>query len=194
MNKLALTGVLLLALIACNNDDKKKEAPKEEFFPVIGFINSQVKHVDTSLYSIRKVTYVDSIHTDTAYIRREDFEAEARDFLSLPDIFKAEYADRYTETKGFDGTINRGFLLYTPVNPEREIIKDMKVLIRPDPSGDRPSTIIINTGISTKDSIVEKNLLWLVDKSFLVTTTRQVAGQPEQTTTYKVIWNEDENE
>jgi hypothetical protein len=192
-----ITGIAFLFIISCK--DKKKEEPKEakeKFFPAVGFILNQVNHIDTSLYSIIKVVYgeSDSARNDTTHIRREDFAAAAQDFLTLPDLFRPEYAERYTESKGFDETIGRAWLLYTANNPEKEIIKDQKILIEPDPSGERPTSIIINTGISNKDSLVEKKLLWTVDKSFLVTTIRQLAGQPEVTTTYKVIWNEDDSE
>ena len=36
-------------------------------------------------------------------------------------------------------------------------------------------------------------MLWKVDESFQVTTTKQLAGQPETTSTIKVIWNEMNN-
>jgi hypothetical protein len=186
----ALAIVLLfLSITACNNE-KKEERPKERFFPVLGFIRSQVANVDTSVYSIMKITYIDSVHTDTAFLKREEFAAAAKDFLTLPDIFQPAYKDRYKEEDGFDGTLNLAFLFYTPKNPESEIIKEQQIWIRPDPSGDRPSSIIINAGISTKDSVVEKKLTWWTDRSFLVYMTKQLPGQPEVTTNFKVIWNE----
>ena len=37
-------------------------------------------------------------------------------------------------------------------------------------------------------------MLWQVDKSFQVTTIRQLPGQKETTTTYKVIWSEESDE
>ena len=39
---------------------------------------------------------------------------------------------------------------------------------------------------------MQKRLLWKIDESFQVTTIRQLAGQPETTSTVKVVWNEDE--
>lgn len=186
----ALTVVLLfLSITACNNE-KKQEPAKERFFPVLGFIRSQVAHVDTSVYSILKITIIDSARTDTTFIKREEFADAAKDFLALPDIFEPEFADRYKEDEGFDGTINKPFLFYTAINPEKEIIKDQKVLIQLDPSGDKPYAFFINAGISTKDSIVEKKLTWWADRSFLVYITRQLPGKPEEVTNYKVVWNE----
>ena len=148
--------------------------------------------IDTSLYSIRKLIYVDSLRTDTLYLHRENFREEAKEFLSVPDISASGYRDRYVEEKLFDETLNRVLLTYTPLNPEKEEIQRQEVLIKADPSGDKVTNIIINSMINTKDSSIQKKLLWKVDESFQMTITKQLAGQPETTSTVKVIWNADE--
>lgn len=180
----------LALLVSCGSSENKEK--KEDFFPVDAFLKSQLAQVDTTLNTIRQLVYVDSTRTDTIYIKREDFRAIAKDFIGLPDISSSKYSDRYTETKQFDESLNRVLLVYTPVKPEKELIQRQEVLIQPDPAaGDKIKTIIINTSINTKDSAVQKRMLWQVDKSFQVVTMRQLPGQPETTTTTKVVWNED---
>lgn len=175
--------------IACG---RKKSEAKEEFFPVLSYLKSQVADIDTSLYSIRKLIYVDSLRTDTLFLHRENFREEAKEFLSVPDISASGYRGRYVEEKLFDETLNRVLLTYTPLNPEKEEIQRQEVLIKTDPSGDKVTNIIINSMINTKDSSIQKKLLWKVDESFQMTITKQLAGQPETTSTVKVIWNADE--
>ena len=148
--------------------------------------------IDTSLHSIRKLVYVDSLRTDTIYIHREQFREAAKDFLSIPDLSSSKYEDRYTEEKQLDETLNRVILAYAPLKPEKEEIQRQEVLIKTDPSGDKVTTIIINRVINTKDSSVQKRLLWKVDESFQVVTIKQLYGQPETTSTVKVIWGENE--
>jgi len=176
-------------IITCGRKTKEN---KEEFFPVLSYLKSQVAAIDTSLYSIRKLIYIDSLRTDTLYLHRENFREEAKEFLSVPDISSSTYRDRYVEEKLFDETLNRVLLTYTPLNPEKEEIQRQEVLIKPDPSGDKVTNIIINTVVNTKDSAIQKKLLWKVDESFQMTITKQLAGQPETTSTVKVIWNADE--
>ena len=90
---LTLWSVLLL-IVAC----KEKEAePKKEFISILSYINNQVADVDTSLYSIIRLDFIDSTRTDTTYIRREDFRALAKDFLSLPDIADKKNRKDYKE-------------------------------------------------------------------------------------------------
>jgi len=187
--KTFLAILVLLSVLSCK---QKEKDTREKFFPVLSFIQSQVADIDTSLHSIYKLVYVDSLRTDTFYIHRENFREEAKDFLSVPDISVSKYRDRYAEEKLFDETMNRVLITYTPLKPEKEEIQRQEVLIKPDPSGDRVTNIIINLGTNTKDSAVQKRLLWKVDESFRVTTIKQLAGQPETTSTIKVVWNENE--
>jgi hypothetical protein len=172
--------------------EKKDKVPKEKFFPVLSFLKSQVKDIDTSLYAIKKLIPLDSLHTDTVYIPREKFREEAHDFLSIPDLALPEYANRYKEEKQMDETLGRVMLIYTPINPEKEIIQRQAVWIKQDPSEDKITNIIINSVVNSKDSLVEKEMLWKVGESFLVRATRQLPGQPETNSTVKVVWNESE--
>ncbi|HEX7844161.1 MAG TPA: hypothetical protein VF476_00090 [Chitinophagaceae bacterium] len=182
----ALTVVLLSACKEKSNDNNEQEV----FFPALSFIQSQVAHVDTSIYSIIKLNYIDSIRTDTEYIRREDFRLQAKDFLSLPDISSSKLRKRYKEDKQYLTDLERVLLTYLPVDPEKENIQRQEVLISPDATGDKVNSIIIDYVSNTKDSLVEKKLLWRVDRSFQVTIIKQKPGQPETITTTKVIWNE----
>lgn len=187
--KFSFIIILLLSFIACNQKEKSNE---EKFFPVLSFIQSQVADIDTSLYTIRKLVVIDSLRTDTFYIPREQFRESAKDFLSIPDLSSSKYEHRYTEEKQFEETMNRVILTYTPLKPEKEEIQRQEVLIKPDPSGDKITNIIINRFINTKDSSIQKRLLWKVDESFQVITIKQLNGQPETTSTVKVVWNENE--
>lgn len=178
-----------LSMAACKQKEKSNE---EKFFPVLSFIQGQVAAIDTSLYNIRKLVYIDSLRTDTIYIPREQFRAEAKDFLSIPDISSSKYSDRYTEDKQIDETIDRVLLTYLPVKPEKEEIQRQEVLIKQSPSANTVTNIIINRILDTKDSMVQKKLLWNVNRNFQVVTTKQLKGQPETTSTVEVIWGENE--
>src|SRR5689334_19153307 len=99
--KLILAGIVLGLLVlvpgvGCKSKDKSDE-PKEKYFPALGIIRDQVAKVDTSLYSIMRIVFVDSTHNDTTYIKREQFKEAAKEFLSIPDLNQDEYHDRFTE-------------------------------------------------------------------------------------------------
>lgn len=178
----------ILALPACKS---KKKVPEKKFISVLSLIESQVAHVDTSLYSIIKIEQTDSFSPDTTYIPREEFRKAAIDFLSIPDLSDKKVAKRYKEETMYDETMNRVIITYSPENPAKEEIQKQELLVTPDiASGDKVNNIIINRVISNRDSLMKQNMLWQMDKSFQVATTLQKPGKPEKTTTVKVTWNE----
>ena len=179
-----------LATGACKQKENEEE---KKFISVLSLIRKQVAHVDTSLYSIMKVVYTDSIYRDTTYIPREQFATVAKEFLEIPDLSVKKIAKRYKEEPAIhDELMNRVILTYTPVNPEKEEVKKQELLATPIPGADaRVNNIIIIREISNRDSFLQKKMFWQMDKSFQVVTTSQKPGKPEITTTTKVSWNED---
>jgi hypothetical protein len=183
---------IMFSINGCKHKEEKKE--EERFIPVLPILKSQVAQIDTSLYSIRKITFVDSTRSDTVFYRREQFRDLAADFLTLPDISDPKFRGRYKEEKQFDETLNRAIFSYIPVNPDNEVIQREQLLVKPGSPEDKITSIIIDYLLSNRDSSVQKNMLWQVDNSFQVTTIRQLPGQKETTTTYKVIWSEGSDE
>ncbi len=181
-------GIVLLALLSCGREKK------ESFFPVLSYIKSQVTHVDTSLYQIMKISWIDSAHTDTQYVKREEFAGLAKDFLDIPDLTEKKYQSLYAEEKFFDQGLNRVVFTCKPKKNENVIIQQQETQIAPDPSGDKVKSFFIDLVLSNKDSLVEKKMLWKVDKSFQVATLIQKPGQVPTTHIMKVAWNEDGSE
>ncbi|MEO7924031.1 MAG: hypothetical protein ABIR30_10150 [Chitinophagaceae bacterium] len=185
---LILTGSLLL-----HSCGPKQKVEDKKFISIISLIRKQVAHVDTSLYSIMKVVYTDSLHSDTSYIPREDFEKTAKDFLDIPDLSDRKVAKRYKEEPArFDEMLNRVIITYLPLDPGKEEIKRQELLATPVPGEEsKINNIIIIREINNRDSFLQKKMLWQMDKSFQVVTSSQKPGKPEIVTTTKVSWNED---
>ncbi len=162
----------------------------------MSLIKKQVAHVDTALYSIMKVVYTDSLHSDTSYIPREEFAEVAKEFLDIPDLSDPKVASRYKKDPVIlEEMMNRVILTYTPINPEKEEVKRQEILATPIPGEEaKINNIIIIREISNRDSFLQKKMLWQMNKSFQVVTTSQKPGKAEINTTTKVSWNEDPNQ
>ena len=174
----------LLFLFWCCHDKEKSES----YLPVGSIIKSQVNHIDTSLYTIIKVSYVDTVRSDTSYVKREEVRDLAKDFLSIPELSKKNY----TEENVPGPTDGVSTFTYRPVHPDKEELKQVDLIIDPSLESKGKSqitTIIIDKLFSNRDSSVEKKLLWQMDRSFQVTTIKQLPGQPEVYSSYKVIWS-----
>lgn len=187
-----LLSLFLSVIIITSACKHKKEEESKNFISVLSLIKKQVAHVDSSLYSIMKVVYTDSLNIDTTYIPREQFAEVAKEFLDIPDLSDKKVAKRYKEEPAVhDEMMNRVIITYTPINPDKEEIKRQELLATPIPGEDaRVNNIIIIREISNRDSFLQKKMLWQLDKSFQVVTTSQKPGKPEISTTTKVIWNE----
>ena len=195
MNKRIFAFCIFIAAGFGSCKEKKKEpATDKNFISVRSLIDAQVAHVDTSLYSIVMTVSYDTLHTDTTYIPREQFRNIAVDFLNIPDLADPEISEKYkAETARFDELMNRVIITYLPINPEKEEIKKQELLVTPGGgTGDKVSSIIINREINNRDSLLRKDLLWQMDKSFQVVTTSQKPGQPEKIIITRVTWNEDD--
>lgn len=188
--------IVLAVLLSACKARKKEATDKNDFISILSFLQGQVRHVDTSFYPITQYIVHDSAHVDTFYRKREDFRALAADFLELPDLATPEYKGRYTQTRIFDENLQRVIITYLPVNPDKELIQREELLVEPTADG-TPSVIknvIVNTSAISKDSSVEKRMLWQPDLRFQVTTIKQVADQPESVSTLKVTWNDAKEE
>jgi hypothetical protein len=186
MSRLILLSIFCY-VIGCNNK-KNEDENNSGYFPVLSFIESQVAHVDTSLYAIIKVVKTGE-SSDTQYLKRENFKKVAHHFLNIPDITKGKLADKYVELKMYDESLAQVILNYTPKNADAEIQRQ-EVLIKPNPMRDVVTTIYIDQLQKFKDSTVLKKMLWRVNKRFKVVSIIQKENQPEKIITEEVIWND----
>lgn len=177
-------------LAACKG---KKKEPAKGFISVVSLIRDEVAQVDTSLFSIVKTITYDSLHTDTVFVPREEFKKEAHDFLEIPDLADPKVAKRYKDVSPmYDQSLGRVIFKYEPVDPLKEEVKSQEFLATPVLGKDaRINNVIVVREISNRDSFLQKKMLWQINRSFQIVTTRQKPGQPEQITITKVAWNED---
>ena len=186
--------IFAIAAFVSSCKEKEKREPKK-FISVLSLIEKQVAHIDTSLYAITKVVTRDSLHSDTFYISRENFRAEAKDFLDIPDLSVQKIAKRYNEETRFDELLNRVIITYTPQKPDKEVIQKQEILVTPNiATGDKVNNIIIESVKSDRNGFLEKKMLWQLDHSFLITTTTQKPGEPEIVITTRVTWNDHSQE
>lgn len=186
--------LLVFGILLPGCQQKKPEEDKN-FISVLSLIEKQVAHVDTALYAITKITIKDSVHSDTDYIKRENFRAAAKEFLDIPDLSNTKVAKRYKEETRYDELLNRVIITYSPINPKEEEIQKQEILVTPNlAAGDQVNNIIIESVKYNRNGYTRKNMLWQIDKSFIITITTQQPGEQEIITTTKVTWNDHRNE
>jgi hypothetical protein len=187
MNKWLFGFLLAFFCIACKSKKKNAAIDNSKFFPVVSFLQSQVKGMDTSLQSITKIEMVNG-KADTTVIPREDFRNYAKDFLEIPDITQKKWKGDYTESTDYDESMERAVLIYTATDPELEL-RQQHVTILPTFGGnDEVKTIFLHKITNDDESTVEKKMYWEVNNYFTITTITQKENAPEQVRKLQVFW------
>ena len=184
-----IIAVLAVFLFNCKSEDKKSD-----FISVPSLIEQQVKHVDSSLYSITKYIYndTDTIPSDTIYIKREDFRKEAEVFLNSLDLSLQKNAKNFTQESRYDELLKKVIISYTPIDPTKQELQSEEIMVDHSlATGDKVTTILINSATTNKNGFSQYEMLWQLDKSFQITETKQKPGENPITITYKVIWDGD---
>jgi hypothetical protein len=178
---ISISTILFYSCKSTQKDDKPND-----FFPVLSFLKSQVAHVDTSLFQIIKIENENG-RSDTTYLKREEFKLYAKDFTTIPDITSDDLKDEYTETKMYDDALQRVVLSYVPKENDAEIQRQ-DITIAPNEDSSKVETIYVDWLIDDDDSLVQKKMLWQMDKKFQVITSISKPGQPERLKTVQVMW------
>jgi hypothetical protein len=183
-NYLLLLTMPAALYVAC------KGKQKNDFLPVKSFIESQVRHVDSTLYSIIKAEKTGTDSTwDTSYVKREDFHNLAKDFLDIPDITSLPLGNKYKEEKLYDDQLKRVIIVYTAIKEDLEIMREEVVIAPGDTAFDKMTSIIIEKIKDYKDSSIHQHLLWQTDEKFQVVTIIEKNGRPVFTKSMEVTWN-----
>jgi hypothetical protein len=188
MRKWLLLTFLPLAF-SCKTKSKEEASDTEPYFPIKSYIESQIAHVDTSLYNILLIETLNN-RSDTTVIRREDFKKQAKDFLEIPDITQNKWKEDYEEFKTFDEDLQSAIISYRSKEADAEV-RRQEVIIKPNANeGDQVKTIFIDRAFEDGSSTIQQKMLWEANKWFRVVTITQKPNQPEQIKTVQVIWTE----
>jgi len=188
MSKWLLLTLLPFAF-SCKSKSNEEATDAEPYFPIKSYIESQIAHVDTSLYTIQRIETQNN-RSDTTVIPREEFKKQAQDFLEIPDITKNKWRDDYEEFKTFDEDLQSAIISYRSKEGDAEV-RRQEVIIKPNAAeGDQVKTIFIDRNFEEGSSSIQQKLLWEVNKWFRIVTITQKPNQPEQIKTVQVIWKE----
>jgi hypothetical protein len=187
---------LIIAAAASCKSKKKAVVDESKIFPVVPFIREEVADVDTSLYTILDLTIIDSVRTDTVLRHRNEFKVLAKDFLELPDLTEEKYKQRFKQDVIYDTMLGKVIVVCLPIDPQNEVLQRQELILTPNLEGkdSKIDNIIIDYIQNSRDSSIQKKMLWNAHRNFIITTIKQLPGKDEEVTTRKVIWNEPSNQ
>ncbi|HEX8316301.1 MAG TPA: hypothetical protein VF609_14965 [Flavisolibacter sp.] len=189
MKQMMIASFALILMVGCKSKkDKKQEVPAADFF-VNDYVKGQVAKLDTALYSFYKIETVDG-RSDTTPIKNTDVRQYARDFLDLPDIAGSNIKNDYEVSHLYDELQNA--FIFTYMTKEEHPVRQQDITVEPEMNAEGKNdirSVYVVVWNNKGDSLIRKNLFWESNKSFQVTSTIEVSGEPEKVKRLKVFWN-----
>lgn len=193
--KILLYALVLLFALGCEN---RNTAPKvssvtdstqkaKEYFPVLDYIKSEIRYVDSLPVGIMKYTTENGI-TDSAYIKTEEFHELSREFL--PDaLTKKTFENEFLENSFFDNTTQYSSFLYTSIN-ENIQLRRVDVLVKAENViYNKVNSIYLEKWIEKTDTSVMQKLLWKAGRNFQINTEIHTGNNKVSSKQVKVVWN-----
>lgn len=178
--------LLTITFLSC-----KEAAPEKKFISAPSLIEQQVRHIDTSLFSIKKYISRDTVVSDTIYIPRENFRKEVSAFLNIPDLSDAKKARSFNEETRYDELLKRVIISYTPLDPINEPYQRIELFVEPNlAAGDQVKTILITRRQGDRNGFEQEELIWQMDRSCTRLLITRKPGEAEQMYKEKWSWNE----
>ena len=182
--------ILLLLFVgtflACHQNE-----PKKKFISAPSLIEQQVRQIDTSLFSIKRYTTIDSLPTDTAFIARENFREAVSDFLQIPDLSDPKQARAFSEETRYEDLTNRAIISYTAIDPNKQPFQTIELFVEPNlDTGDQTRTILAVRRHNDRNGFEQVQLIWQMNKSCTRTRLTRKPRGVEQLQTTKWSWNE----
>ena len=192
MNRTLLTLVfsIFTGLTGCRNAENpvKETGAEKQFYPIGGFIESQLHYLDSVPLPVIYYTTVNNI-TDTAIIEKSEFRKTVAIEFIRSDISGEEQKKNYTETSFIDATLGAITLNYTPEKNSPDLpVKKIDVLLKQENAA--ISTIYIEKITRAGDSVILKKMLWNANKSCQVTSLIQKNNEPDKVVQERFVWDE----
>ena len=189
-------GFVLLLFIGCNNADTQSAGASSKgdstqkikaYFPVLDFIKSEIRYVDSLPVGIIKYTTSNGI-IDSGYIKPEEFHRLAQEFVS-PMLNKETFEKEYSETSFFDNTTQYSSFLYSTTNKNLPIHR-VDVLVKPeDVVYNKVKSIYMEKLLEKADTSIIQKLYWKAGHNFQINSEIRTSKQEITSSQVKVVWN-----
>ena len=187
MKYLASAFFLLLIFFSCKSKGPEKDT--SGYFPILSYLQSQVKQLDTSLYRFTLVKTAAN-RSDSQIISREDIRKYANDFLNIPDIKKPKIGARYDDANIYDSLLGIVILTYLANDEDQEVVRQEVHVVPTFDGNDKVKSIYIDKTFEEGDGITEKKMIWEVGKFFSIRTIIHKDDEAQQIRDLKVIWQD----
>lgn len=196
MLKSCVPVVLITAsfLLACGNNPQKSAntegSPAEaegSYFPVTGFIHSQLTAIDSLQLPVTKYEAAGD-KKDTVALSTADCRLLAAPFLEY-DITAPPLKEKFRETSFADQSIPSITFTYH-TDDSTLALKRVDVVLAPDPvQADKVKSVYMEKLFQQQDTLVEEKLYWKANHFYQLIRSKKVANGQPIISQLKVVWD-----
>ncbi|MFY7879477.1 MAG: hypothetical protein ACOVP6_05370 [Lacibacter sp.] len=185
MRTIILSFIVLGTLFsACKNEKKEQK----NYIDVSGYLRGQLAYFDTVPFGFVRVKLLDTIATDTQYLRKEQVAKIVEPFLTAS-LKKDAFEDRYIESTFADATIGKITITYTAKKTEDPV---QRIVVYVTPGKEVIEKVYLTRTEASEDSSLTQQLLWKHNQSLMLITSVTKKDQTETTVTEKIAWDEEQ--
>jgi hypothetical protein len=196
MKSSVATGLLLAVLFtgACSEPQQpaaetkaEQKEEKKAYLPVLDYLHSEIKKVDSAVAGILKRTIKNGRQVDSAFITPQQFHMLAQDFLA-PELARNRFENAFKESSFFDETTES--LAFTYESGDTSVsVHRVDVLVAPSLEFDKVKSIYIEKSYANGDTAISKKMMWTAGSDFSIVTIKTVAAKKPDVEQVKVIWD-----
>lgn len=143
------------------------------WFPVADVLESEIRQVDSTPTAIRKFITGNG-HTDSGFIKAEEFDALARQFV-VPEFRNGQFQKEFTESSFIDNATRDATFTYATNNKDLSLQR-VDVIAIPEGADHRVKSVYIERSRISGDSSILDKMYWQTGRQFQVVSLISVKG------------------
>ncbi len=195
---LYLAGAIFLA--ACGNHKQSSDPSKQDsllqadsgrnvFFPVAEYLETEILHVDSVPFALRKYTTLNG-RTDSAFIQVPEFNKLALQFL--PDVLHDGSFEKVFKESSFADQSTESIMFTYSTTVTDQPLRRVDVQTVTGNGSQKVKSIYLEKNHTSGDSLILEKMYWRAGKSFQIVTETRVKGKSPQEQQLKVVWDDEE--
>lgn len=184
--RLVILGAALLSVVACSNNTQKKAAsakPVGDYFSIDGFIQGQVKQIQSEPYFIYKKMGESLADSAASSVRELRLYSDSFRFPELQSQQKYWYVEQ-----NFGDKANEEYTLNYTAQNDSAVIKYADVVF--DDETNAVKRIFLQKMWQQADTSYEQKLYWKTNRYLLLVTISRAPHQEAKAHQVKIVWNE----
>lgn len=184
--RLVIISAAWLSVVACSTDTQKKAAtgkPVGDYFSIDGFIQGQVKQIQSQPYFIYKKLGENLSDSVVSSVAEVSLYADSFRFPELQNEKKYWYAEQ-----NFGDKANEEYTLNYTAQNDSALVKYADVVFSDETNAVK--RIFLQKMWQRADTSFEQKLYWKTNRYLLLVTISRAPNQAAKAHQVKIVWNE----